>query len=372
MKTVKVLHILKNIQRGGVEQFILNQYKILSNRNLIFDLCVFGPDNNINDSYMIAQFEKRGSHIYYLPYPNKKTIDFMKAFVQLLNTESYDAVHCHQNLFSGVILPLAAYCKVPIRIAHAHTAQERKKTGVLRSFYTQLMRFSINKFSTHRLGASQAANQFVYGNYRQAEFLPNGIELTSFQVEYPHNLRKKLNLEETSILIGHIGSFKPMKNHAYLLKVFEQIQRVTPQAHLVLVGDGKLRPIIENKVKELNLTNTVNFLGNQSEIASLLAEFDVFLFPSIYEGLGLAVIEAQAAGIPSIISDSLPSEIDLGLGLVEREPLNNLNAWVKTVEKTIHSELPALSVDERLERIKEMNFDNQSSAKKLLEIYENR
>ena len=367
---IKVLHILKNIQRGGVEQFLLNQYRILKTKNIRFDFCLYGPDTSKDDAYMIQTFQSMGSRFFYLPYPNKHFLKFRNAFKLTLKEQNYQIVHCHQNLFSGVILPIAKAAQVPVRIAHAHTSKERKNLSVPRKAYTHLMRRQIKRASTHVLGASYAANKFVFGTKEEAEFLPNGIELESFLKVSEQSLRKELGLPSDRLLIGHVGSFKQIKNHPFLLEVFHEYSLQNQNAHLILIGDGEELQKMKEYAETLGIKRKVHFLGNREEIAELLTDLDLFLFPSLFEGLGISLIEAQAAGIRSLASNTIPSEVDLGLGILRFLDLNQPEDWVETIKQLLSEEYTKPSIEERCKIIQMKGFNSESSAERLQKIYE--
>lgn len=367
---IRVLHILKNLQRGGVEQFLLNQYRILKTKNVRFDFCLYGPDSSKDDGYMIQTFQSMGSRFFYLPYPNKHFFNFKKKFTQTLKEQNYQIVHCHQNLFSGVILPIAKAAQVPVRIAHAHTSKERKTLSTLRKVYTNLMRWQIKRASTHLLGASYQSNKFVFGTNEKAEFLPNGIDLECFLKSSERNLRKELDVPSDSLLIGHVGSFKPIKNHPFLIKVFHKYSLQNPKAHLVLIGDGEELQKMKDYAETLGIKESIHFLGNREEVAELLASLDLFLFPSLFEGLGISLIEAQATGIRSLASDTIPSEVDLGLGLLTFIDLDKPKDWVEVIKQLLSEDYSKPSIEERKKEIQLKGFDSKSSSERLQEIYE--
>jgi glycosyltransferase involved in cell wall biosynthesis len=370
-REIKVLHIMKNIQKGGVEQFILNQYEYLANQNVVFDFCVFGPDKEKNDLRVVKRIEELGGRILFHPYPNKDFFLFLKKFKSTLKDNQYDVVHCHQNYFSGVILPLAKSTNVPIRIAHAHTAEERKKKNLKRKVYQLLMRKSIHKTATHLLASSRKASQFLYGEKSDAEFLPNGINAHPFIKTDYKNIRKELSLPEDTMLLGHVGNFKPMKNHVFLLDIFKRIRREYPNTHLLLVGEGETKNSIETRVKKMEIERNVHFLGSREDIGDILQSLNVFLFPSLFEGLGISVIEAQAAGINAIISDHIPNEVDLGLGLLTRVSLNNYDKWTESIIQILSAQpSDKVSNEKREEMLQKKRFDSKSSSHRLLQIYE--
>lgn len=371
-KSVKVLHILKYMQRGGVEQFILNQYKVLSNQSVYFDIALYGPDKHKNDERLIEEFENLGCKIIYLPFPNDHFLFFAKEFSKTMKKYNYDVIHSHQNLFSGVVLSIAKLSNIPKRIAHAHTAKERKKNNAIRKLYTYVMKSLISCSATHFLCASSMAGQFVFKKKTKSEFLPNGIDIKPFLEASKSHVKSELNIEDDAIIIGHVGSFKPSKNHNFLIEIFDAFHKKYSKAHLILVGEGEESACVKQKVDSLNLNDKVHFLGNRNDIAAVINTLDAFLFPSFFEGLGIALIESQAAGVRSIASTNVPRETDIGLKLVSFLPLDKPEEWLKELENYVFSNKETPSAAIRTKCLKEKKFDNISSASRLLDIYTSR
>lgn len=365
---------MKNMGVGGVEQFIMNQYRVLASKNVVFDFCVYGDEENVYEK----EIRSLGGSLIPHPLPNNSITSFSKKFRGTLRKGKYDVVHCHQNFFSGIVMPLAKKEKVPVRIAHAHTTKDMSQDRKIRQAYLMFMRWSIHRNATHQLGASPEACQFLFGKKAvekdDAQFFPNAIVTSPFLTKTKPLLRKKYGIPENAKLFGHIGRFKPSKNHLFLLSVFKKYREEDPTAHLILVGDGPDRLEIEKKVKALKLDSIVHFLGNRLDIAEILHELDLFLFPSLYEGLGISLIEAQAAGIKSVVSDVVPKEADLKMGLIDQAPLADEDQWITQIKKTLKK-----TIDPQIEHsayrknvLATAGFDSEISALNLLDIYRKR
>lgn len=365
----KVLHILKNMQKGGVERFILNQYSILSTQYVDFDIALYGPDKNRNDEEFIKEFESLGGKIIYLPFPNSRFLSFATRFSSTLKNNKYDAIHSHQNLFSGIILLIAKLNGVPIRIAHAHTSKERKRNNIVRTMYTDIMKNLISFSATHFLCASSLAAQYVFKSTTISEFLPNGVNIQPFLEKSKADIKSELKISNGEMVVGHVGSFKPAKNHDFIIKIFSDYQKKHPKTHLILVGDGTEMTNIKRKVDNHNLNDKVHFLGNRSDIPDLMKMFDVFLFPSHFEGLGISLIESQASGVKSIASSSVPRETDIGLNLISFLPLDKPDEWLSEMEKILLTKYSSPTAEIREKTLIAKKFDNTSSANRLLEIY---
>ena len=236
------------------------------------------------------------------------------------------------NAMSGFILKEAKKSNIPIRISHSHTFNP--KASILKSIYTGYSKKFINANATHKFACSQKAGKWLYDNNVDTVVINNGIELDKFMYNKEDSKQKKreLSIDESTIVIGHVGSFREAKNHDFLLDVFNYIEKRIDNIVLVLVGDGKLKKDIEQKAQNLALEHKIKFLGVRDDVHDILKIFDFMIFPSIYEGLPLSLIEAQASGVKCIVSDVITKEVDIGLNLVDYINLSSpLSEWSKSI-----------------------------------------
>jgi glycosyltransferase involved in cell wall biosynthesis len=199
-----------------------------------------------------------------------------------------------------------------------------------------------------------------------------GIDPTPFEpLPKDRNLlRDRVGLPRDCLLIGHVGRFDVQKNHRFLVEIFGSLAARLPTARLVLVGDGPLRPQIEQLVRAKGLENHVFFLGVRSDVPEIMGCLDVFLFPSQYEGLGIVLIEAQMAGVPCVVSNVIPDEADLELGLFDRVNLESLlELWVESIMTSLHASCPDWNV--RARALREKGYNIQTSSVDLERIYLN-
>jgi glycosyltransferase involved in cell wall biosynthesis len=223
---------------------------------------------------------------------------------------------------SGLVLRAAKKAGIPIRIAHSHNT--RSEGGLAARSYKWIAGQNIRPSATHLLACSTVAAKWLYANRADAaKILHNGIECEkfAFSPEVRLQVRTELELTGKHFVVGHVGRFAHQKNHGYLLERFAEFLRDRPDAVLVLVGDGPLRAEMQQKAEDLKLAHKVKFLGVRGDIHRLLQAFDVFFFPSLHEGLPVTLIEAQGAGLPCLIADTITREVDMGVGLVEFFPL---------------------------------------------------
>jgi glycosyltransferase involved in cell wall biosynthesis len=301
---------------------------------------------------------------------------FSRDFRRLLRDGRYDVVHAHPHHFCGYLLRLAGKEGVPRRIAHSHTSYDGRGSAPARTAYRWLMKRWIRIYATHCLAVSQTAAAGLYGRRCRCDprfsIVRCGIDLEAYRraADRPA-VREELGIPADAPVVGHVGRFTAAKNHEGLVAIAEIVLRSESEAHFVLVGDGPLRADIEAIVRRQGMSDRFLFLGARSDVPRLLAAMDVFLFPSRWEGLGIVLVEAQAAGVPVVASD-IPG-IREG---VAPDPLNHLfalDAWEQAAEEVIRRlRLPSASRQEPSPAIAAFlaPFDIKRSARELEEIYE--
>ncbi|TKI83826.1 glycosyltransferase family 1 protein [Bacillus mycoides] len=334
---LRVLHVVVNMNRGGAETLIMNLYRNIDRSKVQFDFLT------CKEGVFDEEIVKLGGKVHRIPYVTDvghrgyiKTLDtFFSSHTQ------YKIVHSHMDKMSGFVLRSAKKARVPVRIAHSHnTSSEGGATAKIYKWYAGK---SIGTCATHLLACSNAAARWLFADKADtAKILKNGIDCDRFlfRPEIRKQVRKELQIEQEAFVIGHVGRFAYQKNHTYLIDLFAQLTQFRPNSILLLAGEGPLRLEMEKKVKDLNMENHIRFLGIRADIERILQAFDVFVFPSIHEGLPLTLIEAQGVGLPCIISDAITKEVDLGMNLVEHVPLADKMAWIEKMKNIEISNFP--------------------------------
>lgn len=338
----RVLHVIQRMRPGGVQTAVMNLYRTIDRTKIQFDFAVRSPQQEYYDN----EIKALGGRIFQLPWHQGNPLSvlmYKKALKQILiKNGPFVAVHSHAGLYSGHILPVASQAGIPLRLAHSHSALSDKYSN-LRNIWANFMRRSIRKHATHMLACSKLASDWLYGiswdqDYRISKF-PNALDL-SLYAKLDSNrlqLRKIAKLPLDGLLIGHVGRFDSVKNHAYLLKIFARLRETYPQAHLILAGEGELKSKIMDLAEQYCLTEAVIFLGVRNDIPQILGALDIFILPSLHEGFGIVLVEAQAAGTPCLASDSISAEVDLGLNMVSFVPLsNNIALWVNEAKNMLN------------------------------------
>jgi glycosyltransferase involved in cell wall biosynthesis len=333
---MRVLHVVHSMPRHGTETWLMHVLRNIDRRTMQMDFLVHTLESHAYDDEIRAL----GSQVIPCLHPSTPGI-YARNFRRVLTQHGpYDIVHSHIHHYSGFILRLAHQAGIRVRIAHSHsdTSLTQRYAPLHRRAYFMLMRHWISHYATLGLAVSQQAASALFGPQWQTDsrwqVLSSGIDLTPFKTPVDSiSLRAKLGLPPDAWIIGHVGRFYEPKNHSFLIDIFAEIRKLNSQAFLLLIGDGPLRPIIEQKVTYLGLTDHVLFTGAMDNIPQImLGAMDNFLFPSLYEGLGLVLIEAQAAGLPCTYSDAIPREVDVIKPLIQRLSLSKTSAdWAMAV-----------------------------------------
>lgn len=358
MQPKRILQVLTTMNRGGAETMIMNYYRAIDRTKVQFDFLLHRNEESAYDKEIL----QLGGKIYrvpsitpinYIKYKEALSLFFSKH-------QDYIIVHSHLNALSGIILGVARKKGVPVRISHSHLAVQPyilKKifnkntdvTAIIKDSIQTLIRKSVRKNSTHFFACGIKAGNWLFGkeNASKVTIINNAIDVSkfTFSEKEREKIRKSLIIKDEKI-IGHVGRFNEQKNHFFLIKIFKEIVSQDENVVLVLVGVGGLRSKIEDEVNKLGIRNKVRFLGLRDDIPNLLQAFDIFLFPSLYEGLPVTLVEAQAAGLRIVTSNRVTTEVDitqlvtfLSLGISSKEwasvVINNLDYKRRNTNKMI-------------------------------------
>lgn len=358
---VRVLQVVTDMNMGGIESFLMNLYRAVDREQVQFDFLMHRAEPSFFDQEIL----ELGGRIYRLPAIRPASfLSYRKALAAFFREHrEYRVVHAHNNAYSMFVLREAERNGVPIRIAHSHCAFPN--LGLVKRVTYDYCKNRINRYTTDRLACSTAAGEWLYGGAR-FEVFPNAIHGSRyrFHPETRAMLRQEFGLEN-HFTVMHVGRFDRVKNHAFLLDAFQGILRVEPKAKLILVGDGILRPELEQRVKETMPEGAVIFTGVRKDVAKLLQAADVFVFPSLYEGMPVTLIEAQAAGLPCIKSNTFNNDCVV-TDLVSSLPIDDPAVWTNAI-------LAARGTPrtDRLADIRSGGYDITAAAEKLTRFYLN-
>ncbi|MDD4511460.1 MAG: glycosyltransferase family 1 protein [Oscillospiraceae bacterium] len=303
---IRVAQIVGKMVGGGVEAVVMNYYRNIDRTRVQFDLIVDSDSSYIPAEEIISL----GGRIIEIP-PYQHPVAYQRELTKVLRDNHYAIVHSHLSAMSFFALMAAKRAGVPTRISHCHTSCGND--GWKRVLMKQMLRPVSRVFPTNYLACSEFAGTWLFGagivKSGRLHVLPNAVDLKKFH--YDQQLREQKRQELglcDEIVLGHIGRFVGQKNHAFLLDIFAEVLKIEPSARLLLIGTGPLKEQIERKAHELNCEESVLFMGQRSDVAQLYQCMDVFVLPSLYEGLPVVGVEAQAAGVPCVFSDAITPE----------------------------------------------------------------
>lgn len=369
---VRILHVFGGLDCGGAETLIMNIYRQLDRHRVQFD---FALDAERQGHYE-AEIEQLGGRIFHLPHPERAGVRaYAGALLNVLHEHgAFAAVHSHVQHFGGFVMRVARQGQIPVRLAHSHSTHDARPNSWRRGLYRWTMRRMLRRHATHMLGCSRPACEALFGRAcwrdSRVSVMPNAINLDRFAECYHdrRTLRKQLGVPTHEPLLLHVGRFTSEKNHRLLIQVFAALTHKMPGAHLALVGDGPLRPEIAALIRHRNLDQSVHLLGIRDDVPELMGAADVFLFPSLYEGLGIAVVEAQAAGLPCVVADTVPAEADVNLGAVRLVALSSaVDRWVEQILAALQMRRPSWS--ERQQALQAAGYEIPVVAERLERLY---
>ena len=363
---IRVLQILPSLNRGGAETFVMNVYRNVNRQVVQFDFLVNFAEGDYAD-----EIKELGGKIYYIPPKRPNPIAYEICLNRFFREKSpnYVAVHMHESVLSSIEpLKYARKYKIPIRVIHAHSSSvSGSKIHYILHYLKKPM---VRRWATHYLGCSDNANRWFYkytGIYSKACFLPNGIESGNFiyNEKIRSVVRKELNISYSNVVVGHVGRIMWIKNHQFLIEIFKYYHNSNPSSTLVIVGVGPLEDDIRRKVREFGLENSVIFTGLRTDVNRLLQAFDIFVMPSFYEGLPVVLVEAQAAGLPVLCSDTISSKANLTKNFYALSLKRNPQIWSNRIAEILNN---YQRKDTRKDII-EKGFDIKNSINILMSIY---
>lgn len=326
MEPIRVLQVVTYMGRGGLETMLMNYYRNISRDKVQFDFLVHRDFEADFDQEIL----NLGGKIYRLSRLNPFSKKYLNEFNQFFKDHpEYKIVHSHLDCMAGIPLKYAKKNGIPVRIAHAHSSNQTKDKKYLLKL---MFKRNIKKNATDLFACARDAGLWMF-RCDQFHVMNNAIDTKVYVVnkQIGIEVRQELQIPNDAFVVGHVGRFAPPKNHKFIIRVFAEVLKEKQNAFLLLVGDGDLRGETEALTVELGIQDNVIFAGLRSDVNRMLQAMDVFLFPSVYEGLPLSIIEAQAAGLPCLISDKVPIECRK-TDLVSQLSLNDsLSAWKDAV-----------------------------------------
>ena len=300
---------------------------------------------------------------YYQLPPRKQVLKYFNTLRKLC--KGYDVIHVHANSATSVIELLAAkMAGVPKRIHHNHTSKTQHP------LLSRMLYPIFNCTYTDAVACSELAGEWLFGRGKFL-VLPNAIDIDKFKYnpQTRNLIRVEFKIKKDDFIVGHIGKFMDAKNHEFLIKVFAAYHSNHPFSKLMLVGDGAWRPKIEGWVAQSGCADSIILAGLRSDIPAIVQAFDVFVFPSIYEGLPLTVLEAQSSGLPCIISSNVTKAVDVGRDVVMKDLSDGVESWAEKIDFFDYTVSRAERSEQNYDLITRAHFNIENEAQRLVEIY---
>ena len=356
----RLLCIVGSMNVGGAETFLMKIYRVLDKTRFQMDFAVATNTEGVYDKEIVSL----GGRIYHITPKSSGIIKNYNSIKHIVKEKKYKYVlRTSQHSLSALELLAAKSGGAKIRVfrsSNSNTTTGSNKQLILHN----ICKFMPMLFANIRIAPSTKAAEFMFGKdcikKGKALLVHNGIDIADyhFSIANRNAVRKELKIQNDQFVIGHIGRFNQQKNHFFLISIFLEVLKIKPDAVLVLVGDGELQGDVKAKIVECRIEDKVIFTGIRSDVSSLLSAFDVFVFPSLYEGMPNTVIEAQANGLPCVIADTITKEADI-TGLVTYLPLNiPAEEWAEraiAVSSSVHKDIS--------KEFKDAGYDIESVAK---------
>lgn len=366
---VKILQFPLAASKGGITQYVLNLWKNINREKVDFDFLTFSPKLDFEEELL-----EEGCKVYHIScYPEVNERRFIEEYDAILS-HGYDVVELHTSYWKNTIMEERAKkcggCKV---IVHAHSTgiaasispQELKKS---KEKHYQIRDRIDEKLADRFWACSQEAAEWLYGSSipkERIDIISDTIKSNVFKYDKLIRQQKRQELGiEAKYVIGHVGRFEREKNHKFLIDIFHQVHDKLPEAILLLVGDGSYRKVIEKQIVEQGIEDCVILAGKREDVSDYLQAMDIFAFPSLFEGFGLALLEAQCSGLRCIGSINVPQAAFVS-DLASRVTLDNPEEWVRILEET------AKGYNRKSQEtvIRESGYDTQTQIRKLEKMY---
>ena len=324
---LRVLQVLTNLNRGGMETMTMNFYRHMDRSRVQFDFLLHREEEGDYE----AEARSLGARIYRVPRQNPLSPSYWRALKRFFERHPCRVVHAQLDCMSALPLSAAKREGVPVRIAHSHSSRQDRD---IKYPLKMVCKRGIKRVATDLFACGEEAGRWMFGT-DDFRVVRNAIDVDAYAYDPTRRgrVRAELGISADSPVIGHVGRFDPVKNQAFLADAFAALLSKRLNAKLLLIGDGQTRPGVEAHAASLGIQNGTRFLGLRGDVPDLMQAMDAFCMPSLYEGLPLVLVEAQAAGLPCLISDVIPSDCDLEGGNISRISLGcGTEAWANELD----------------------------------------
>lgn len=365
MEPIRVLHNIASLHFGGAQAFLMNVYNNIDREKVQFDFVVTPEEKK--DLY--EQVEQMGGRIFVCPkYTGKNHFAYCRWWNDFFAEHpEYHVIHGHVRSTASIYLKIAQKYGL-VTIAHSHSTSNGSGVSAI---VKNIMQLPIRHTADYLFACSDKAGKWLYGekatkqpNYRM---IPNGVDLKrfAFHEEKRHQMRNQLKITEDTFVVGHIGRITVPKNHQFLVELFAAYHKENPKSRLLLVGDGELFEAVQQQCTQLGIREAVIMVGSKTNTEDYYQAMDIFVFPSLWEGLPVSVVEAQANGLICLLSDVITRDVDL-TDQVKYLSLNEKSRWINEIARACPKPRTAAS-PENMKKLQP--FDASVVAKQLQDFY---
>ena len=332
MNKINILYVIGNpLDFGGISTFVMSYYRAIHGNDIHIDFLVYGDEKGIYDEEIL----NKHSQIFHVPIRSKHPLKHHMTIKKMLKLNSYDIIHAHVDAMNGYVLGLAKKARIKVRMSHAHNTAHLS-SHPLKKMILNYYKKKILNVATHFLTCSKDAATFMYQSIKDDHiiYIKNATDLTRFRFNQNHRdmIRSYHCISNNTILIGHIGRFDHQKNHSFLLELVKEIKNQQNEMKLLCVGEGHLKQPFLKSVKENQLESLIEVINPVQAIEKYYSAFDVFVLPSLFEGFGYVLIEAQYNGLTCVSSTNVPLETNItkeNMHLFLNAPLSD---WIEGIE----------------------------------------
>lgn len=362
----RVLQVVNSMGRGGIETFIMNVYRAVDRKEVQFDFLLLADGGDYE-----AEIESLGGRIYRIPGRNKSVKGYYKGLKAFFSQHAHEYVAVHQHVSALIAIEPLCYARkygIAVRVVHAHNSSYAGHWahGILH----RMVRPFVTHHATHFIGCSDKAIDWMYktsGAHGRAEMIRNGVDVNAFAYDEAVRVAKRaeLNIDDDTLVWGHIGRFVTAKNHFFLIDIFNAFHMQHPRSRLLLLGDGELMSSVRERVDALHLGDSVTFMGVRGDIPQLMQAMDLFVMPSLYEGLPVSLVEAQSAGLLTVVSDTITTDVKITSNIHFLPLSHTPEQWSEAIaERSATYERRDVSHD-----VVCAGYDIKTTAERLVQIY---
>ncbi len=371
MAKVKVLYFVDRMLRGGIQSFIIENLKKMDFTKISIDVLLLDDGNHYDGEDTLKEL---GCKVYKLEGVwLRKPTDFIKYKKEInnffKNHHDYRVVHMHSSSKNFMVLKYAKKYGIPVRIAHSHNINFQTKNK-FKQIIGDIFKKPLKKYATDYFACSELAGEWLFGKKSVQEgkvkVIHNAIDIEKFKYDEKirNRIRKELNIESDDFVVGNVGRFTNQKNHLFLIDIFYELQKIKPNSKLLLIGNGELEEEIKNKVEKLNLNKKVIFAGFKPNVNDYMQAMDIFIMPSLHEGLPVVGVEAQASGLPCFMSkDVITNEVKIANNVKFISLNDSPNDWANIIVKS------DLSRKDNKDKLKKAGYFIEDTAKELVDFY---